>query len=919
MDQTASLGGSDEGIDLVYDAFITYSRKDSAFAGWLEKKLERYRAPGDLSAGRSRLNVFRDVQDLVGNELTDAIEDAIRQSRKLIVVCSPWARDSKWVAKEINSFATHHGTSGIIPILVDGRPNNEVTPDDARQDKAFPDALLAYLAEPLAADFRKHRGEGRMARSERRHEAVFQVLALLFGTDKDALLRRHLRRRRRLQIFALTASLALTVIFGWLAYSAYRSDKEAREMATVSRSRELAAIAREQLSFNPEVSVLIAREAARVRATPQAVDILRRSLGQHWLRKVLETGSGEVTSVAFSPNDSLIAVAKSDGSISLWSLTERKQVAEVAGGQERIFHLEFDSVGRRLLATSLGVGCLWDVAERRLVREFPAGEGYARFLDDDQSVIAPYDGARIWDVESGRLLLRLPAHGEEGTMVAASSRDGKLVATGDSDGVVRVWNAVTRKLRRSLPAGKASRWFQDAEFSPDGNRILVLNSKGGAQVWDLRDGSDTTAAYELVHGGEVSHATFSPDGRYIATASSIQTQHEKTVRVWESLWGKLVREYRGHTAWVEDLAFSHDGRYLASANTDGTVLVWETPCGLRLQSMELSGSGRAIYAVGIDGQVLTVSERGHNEARLVQISDSATAVSLKPTVGAFFGGAFSDDGKLLASLHSDGSVRLWSTATGGLLHEWKAHKYFVLRAQFSRDGAQLVTVGEDEGWTGSKRVSSGAAARVWRVSDGSLVGELVGHKGRIAAAAFDQDSRQIVTAGWDGRALLWDWPAGTLRATLEGHDENLTSVAFSPDGALIATGSKDETARIWDVATGRLLRVLRGHRDEVTEVAFSSDGRWLLTAGNGRDKAPRIWEVATGNLVLEFEGQGSRIVGAVFGTGGQKVVNILIATSKSVHRYRCETCASLEELLALSAQRETRALFPEERRLYLNE
>ena len=154
---------------------------------------------------------------------------------------------------------------------------------------------------------------------------------------------------------------------------------------------------------------------------------------------------------------------------------------------------------------------------------------------------------------------------------------------------------------------------------------------------------------------------------------------------------------------------------------------------------------------------------------------------------------------------------------------------------------------------------------------------------------------------------------------MEGHDENLTSVAFSPDGALIATGSKDETARIWDVATGRLLRVLRGHRDEVTEVAFSSDGRWLLTAGNGRDKAPRIWEVATGNLVLEFEGQGSRIVGAVFGTGGQKVVNILIATSKSVHRYRCETCASLEELLALSAQRETRALFPEERRLYLNE
>src|SRR5262245_53321815 len=87
----------------LYDAFISYSRRDEAFAQKLEAELEQYRPPRGLGSTR-RLKIFRDVQDLVGNELSEAIQRALTQSRQLIVVCSPHSRRSIYVASEIDAF-----------------------------------------------------------------------------------------------------------------------------------------------------------------------------------------------------------------------------------------------------------------------------------------------------------------------------------------------------------------------------------------------------------------------------------------------------------------------------------------------------------------------------------------------------------------------------------------------------------------------------------------------------------------------------------------------------------------------------------------------------------------------------------------------------------------------------------------------
>ena len=121
-----------------YDAFISYSRKDEKFAKKLEAQLERHSIPKELRSNRKKLNVFRDVQDLVGNDLTNEIKRAIQNSECLIVICSPNARRSQWVGKEIEEFSKFHGTDKngkykIFPVLLWGRPNTEVTSNDLQR------------------------------------------------------------------------------------------------------------------------------------------------------------------------------------------------------------------------------------------------------------------------------------------------------------------------------------------------------------------------------------------------------------------------------------------------------------------------------------------------------------------------------------------------------------------------------------------------------------------------------------------------------------------------------------------------------------------------------------------------------------------------------------------------------------------
>jgi hypothetical protein len=108
-----------------FDIFLSYSRRDRDFAARLENALESYRFPKSLKSVKRNLNVFRDESDIeAAEDYHRTIEQHLQGSAKLVVVCSPDARKSKYVEDEIRRFIETHDEQDIIPVLVRGKASS---------------------------------------------------------------------------------------------------------------------------------------------------------------------------------------------------------------------------------------------------------------------------------------------------------------------------------------------------------------------------------------------------------------------------------------------------------------------------------------------------------------------------------------------------------------------------------------------------------------------------------------------------------------------------------------------------------------------------------------------------------------------------------------------------------------------------
>ena len=106
--------------------------------------LESYTPPKGLNLPQRNLDIFRDETDFTGVEYNESVEQHLKSSAKLIVVCSPDARASKYVNDEIRLFVQSNDANNIIPVLLHGIPNNEANSDQG-SDMAFPEALCDVL------------------------------------------------------------------------------------------------------------------------------------------------------------------------------------------------------------------------------------------------------------------------------------------------------------------------------------------------------------------------------------------------------------------------------------------------------------------------------------------------------------------------------------------------------------------------------------------------------------------------------------------------------------------------------------------------------------------------------------------------------------------------------------------------------
>jgi WD40 repeat protein len=399
-----------------------------------------------------------------------------------------------------------------------------------------------------------------------------------------------------------------------------------------------------------------------------------------------------------------------------------------------------------------------------------------------------------------------------------------------------VEQALHDALRRAggLPLLGHAHWVNEVAFSPNGKWLATASADTTVRLWQMAD--PTTAPLVLSGSdGGVEHLSFSADGHWLATVD------RNTARLWnmDDLAAKpFVLD--GHDGAIRAVAFSPDGHWLATSSQDKTARLWDVT-NPTAPGVVLRGHTDVVREVVFspDGQWLATASSDHT-VRLWQVADpTAEPVILDNHLSSFNlnAVAFSPDGRWLATASVDDSTRLWEMDN-------LTAEPIILESAFGP--ADALAFSPQGMWLAT--VTSGSI-RLWDMHNLNLDATiLLPNPGTGATGITFSADGQWLAAGYqvDNSARLWDisiLDSESEPKILYGHESRVTSVAFSPDGRWLATGSMDNTARLWPVSSPYADPLsLPGHEDGIYDLAFSRDGQWLATAS--QDGTARLWPMA---------------------------------------------------------------------------
>ena len=362
-----------------------------------------------------------------------------------------------------------------------------------------------------------------------------------------------------------------------------------------------------------------------------------------------------------------------------------------------------------------------------------------------------------------------------------------------------------------------------AEFSPDGRWVVTASQDRTARVWDAQTGQPLAESL-LQHAGPVNSARFSPDSQWVVTASD-----DHTAQIWNVLTGQRSGYPLQHSNAVVTAEFSPDGRWVVTASADETARVWDARTGAAVSK--------------------PLQHREKGEVKSAR---------------------FSPDSQYVVTTSIGDTVQIWKARTGEPMFKTLSPDWHPIYAEFSPDGRRLATAEAVLG-TGSY-----GSAMVWEVATGAaLVPDLSHPGGAVNSVHFSPDAQWVVTASADQTARIWNTTTG--RESANGplrHAAEVLTAEFSPDGRRVVTASRDHTARIWDAATGQPTTEPLKHGSQVNSARFSPDGRRLVTASN--DGYARIWETQPGLGMEEILAPGREAMrSACFSPDGNSALTVI--------------------------------------------
>jgi WD40 repeat protein len=818
------------------DIFISYSRKDIAFARLLHEALKA-----------SELETWIDWQDIPPSaDWLAEVYEAIEQADSFVFIISPTSVQSQICEKEIAHAAKNN--KRLIPIVIDDIDARLVPSYLAHlnwiffkeADEAFKSAVEDLItAIQTDQDWVKEhtRLQTRALEWERREKESGYLLRggdlveaerwLSQAAEKDpqptALQTQYIlasrsdaTRRQRITMGAILAAFIIAVGLGIIAWTqrnvAVREehDRATAQAIAVDEANNRATAESEAIeeanargtAESQAVDESHARATAQVEAEEQRDESQRQariSLSRALSLQALEQMDIQLdlalllSAEAYSLDDSLQTRGALLSVLQNSSETSRRYLH---GHTNWVAGVDFDPNGRFLASAGLGVG------------------------------------VQLWDITTGRQM------GEEGHIgdarCVAFSRDGEKLAAA-SGGIIVLWDVTGDGLRNKRFIMGPERITTSVAFSPDGKKLVSAGPGEGIAFWDVEMESQIGSSL-VGHGSKVDSVAYSSDGSYIASSSG-----NDSVTLWDASTGRVLRRLAppnpepGDTmsfTTSHNVTFSPDSRIVAAGFSDGTIHLWSTSNGLPIGD-PLIGHTDRVYSVAFspDGKALV---SGGNDNTLIVWDLETKGMLYPPLAGhkaAILGVNFSPTGGYVATASMDTDVILWEIDRGRLP---QLHAGTLLSIAFSPDDRTLASSAED------------GSIRFWDVEAGRASGKPIADlEENQQNLVFSPDGTILASIG--GGIRLWDVEnRRQIGETLTTTDFGAVTLAFSPDGSLLAAGDGNGFLILWDVATGRVLKSVQGHESYVFSLAFSSDGETLYSTGiDSPKRLINIWNLET--------------------------------------------------------------------------
>lgn len=854
-----------------YDAFVSYANAgpDRRVAERVVKLIESYHAPKKLSGRRKVSRLFLDRLELAAAPfLADELCTHLHDSRFLIVVCSPRSKTSHWVDAEVQEFCALERRANILPLLLEGEP-----------EQVFPTALASQ--QPLAADIRAtslRRSLGRL------DDEKLRLLAPLLGCRYDDLRERHERRKRLQRVPYLVTAAILMVT---LIVTSIVNGRAARS----ARIDALEAQAKAELDEDPGKAMALIVEAARLGdGFTDAHVLLARAACEKGVGWVLGEHADQVSGVALSRQSPLrLASISLDGTVRIYDLTSGSRTV-LSIGPAAVTSVIFSIDGKFVIAGSRAGGIhVWTAVDGREVHviDTPAGVLALDVSSDGSMIYGGLNGGQVIGIWTDTWKsVSLFEHAREVRQLLASPQ-GRVVASADTAGGLAVAAVLEdRSVVRDALDDPRPFGIQSLSFSSDGRRLAAA----GARYLATFKVAATTRSITLSEdqssvdpgSGSITRVVFSPDGDRLAIGDQ-----QGAVSTLSS--GSLKRDWEltHHDGAVLALRWSMDGDWVASTGADGTVRVtFRQGWGRTFHghvgpvwAMAMAGDGSFVVSGGNDGIVrlwpvepcrpytVTAPDIVLNVAGAAPLD---RLLASTPDGGLWqWRGLLTEPQRLTGASHSmcmiDGDhyalsgwgvTRVWNVATT----EMERREMLAGPLACVRDRGVFVAAQpslewlEPPNWEPS-RVGA-QEARVIRVAaspDGQLVASLLPHgtvELRVAGGAPEKlldlhDATAVAASnthvivgtrsGFVGiyhrDSKFWAWRSI--------HRGGVHAVAISPDGELFASAGEDAQIALGSIRSQALWMI--GGVSPFYAVAFDLRGEALIAgSGDGRIRVFRL-------------------------------------------------------------------------------